>query len=138
VGARRRRNEWASIDEAYDAYASKPPLDVMTAESLRSYVEYGLRDRGDGAFVLKCRPEVEAAVYTMGAVNGMFERLPAIDTTVRVVCGAQTDAIVPRLAERIASLLPHGSVEIWDGHGHFGPQADPDRAATSMLAFATA
>ena len=34
-GARRRRNEWASIDEAYDAYASKPRLGVMTPESLR-------------------------------------------------------------------------------------------------------
>ena len=31
--ARKRRNEWASIDEAYDAYASKPPLDVHDARS---------------------------------------------------------------------------------------------------------
>ena len=49
-----------SIDEAFAAYASKPPLNVMTRESLRAYVDYGLRDRGDGVFELKCRPEVEA------------------------------------------------------------------------------
>lgn len=138
VGARRRRAVWNSIDEAYDAYRSKPPLDVMTSESLRAYVEFGLRDRGDGTFELKCRPEVEAAVYTMGAANGMFERLPTIDATVRVVCGEHTDAIVPRLAERIASLLPHATVEIWEQHGHFGPQADPTRTAASILAFAEA
>ena len=30
TSARRRRNEWPSIEAAYDAYASKPPLNVMT------------------------------------------------------------------------------------------------------------
>ena len=56
--ARKRRNEWASTDEAFAAYAAKAPLNVMTEASLRAYVEYGLRDRGDGVFELKCRPEV--------------------------------------------------------------------------------
>ena len=46
--ARRRRNAWPSVAAAYDAYASKPPLNVMTPESLHAYVDYGLRDRGDG------------------------------------------------------------------------------------------
>ena len=62
------------VDEAYDAYASKPPLNVMTPESLHAYVDYGLRDRGDGMFELKCRPEVEAQVYTMGPNHGAFGR----------------------------------------------------------------
>ena len=135
VGARRRRNEWNSPSEAYEAYRSKPPLDIMSDESLRAYVEYGLRDRGDGVYELKCRPEVEAAVYTMGPVNGMFDRLPAIEVPVRVVCGATTDAIVPKLAEMIVQRLPQGSLEVWDDHGHFGPQADPRRAADSIVAF---
>ena len=62
--ARKRRNVWHSTDEAFVAYASKPPLDVMTEASLRAYVEYGLRDRGDGVLELKCRPEIEARVYS--------------------------------------------------------------------------
>src|SRR5262249_21741666 len=57
--ARKRRNVWSSRDEAYEAYASKPPLNVMTPRSLRAYVDYGLRERGDGTFELKCRPDVE-------------------------------------------------------------------------------
>ena len=62
----------AVVAAAYDAYASKPPLNVMTPESLHAYVDYGLRDRGDGMFELKCRPEVEAQVYAMGPNHGAF------------------------------------------------------------------
>ena len=134
--ARRRRNEWASVDEIYGAYASKPPLDVMTPESLHAYVEYGVRDRGDGVLELKCRPDVEAAVYTMGPVNGAWERLPEIDAPTVVACGEASTDIGPPLAEQIADRLPHGELEVWPGCGHFGPQQDPDRCASSMLRFA--
>jgi pimeloyl-ACP methyl ester carboxylesterase len=131
--ARKRRNEWASIDEAYDAYASKRPLNVMTADSLRAYVEYGLRDRGDGVFELKCAPEVEAAVYAMAPRNGAWEHLPRIESSVLVACGEASRDIAPPLATRIADRLPHGTLEIWPGLGHFGPQQDPERCATSIL-----
>ncbi len=77
--ARKRRNEWSSTDEAYAAYASKPPLDVLTEESLRAYVDYGLRDRGDGVFELKCAPDIEARVYTMGPNHGAYARLGTAD-----------------------------------------------------------
>jgi|tagenome__1003787_1003787.scaffolds.fasta_scaffold20953487_3 pimeloyl-ACP methyl ester carboxylesterase len=136
ASARKRRNEWPSLAAAYDAYASKRPLNVMTAESLHAYVDYGLRDRGDGVFELKCAPDVEAAVYANAPTNGAWDLLPDIASTVRVVCGAESRDIPPALAERIAERLPHGSLEVWAGIGHFGPQQDPERAATSILDFA--
>jgi pimeloyl-ACP methyl ester carboxylesterase len=134
--ARRRRNEWSSTDEAFDTYASKPPLNAMTPESLRAYVDYGLRDRGDGVLELKCRPEVEARVFSMAPNNGAFARLPEVQAPALVVCGARTNSIPPELAATIAERLPRGAVEVMDGVGHFGPQEDPDRAVASMLAFA--
>ena len=136
--ARKRRNEWPSKEAAYEAYASKPPLDVMTPESLHAYVDYGLRDRGDGVFELKCRPEVEAQVYTMGPNHGAFARLPEVAPPALVVCGEHTQSIPPDLARTIADRLPHGSVEVQAGAGHFGPQEDPDAATESMLRFANA
>ncbi len=66
---------WTSRDEAFAAYASKPPLDVITRESLRAYVDYGLEERGDGMLELKCRPDVEARVYAMAPSSGAFARL---------------------------------------------------------------
>jgi pimeloyl-ACP methyl ester carboxylesterase len=135
--ARRRRNEWASKDEAFASYSSKPPLDVMTEASLRAYVDYGLRDRGDGIFELKCRPEVEAQVYTMGPNHGAFARLTEVQPPTLVVCGEHTASIPPEMARMIAARFPHGSVEVMAGVGHFGPQEDPDRAVESMLRFAS-
>ena len=135
-GARRRRNEWASADEAYDAFASKPRLGAMTPESLRAYVEYGLRDRGDGVLELKCRPEVEASVYSMAPSNGVWEILPRVDAPVLVACGETSRDISPALGQRVVDGLPHGRLEIWPGVGHFGPQQDPDACAASVLRFA--
>jgi len=134
--ARKRRNEWASVDEALQSYGSRPPLSVMTDESLHAYVEYGLRDRGDGVYELKCRPEVEARVYAMGPNNGTYDRLPEIEAQVVVACGADSTDIGPPLATSIAERLPHGTVEVWPDRGHFGPQEDPERCADSILQLA--
>lgn len=134
--AKRRRNEWASIEEAYDAYASKAPLNAMTPESLRAYVEYGLRDRGDGVFELKCHPDVEAATYAMAPVNGAWSVLPEITASVLVACGQDSRDIPPQLAQQIADRLPNGRLEVWPDRGHFGPQQDPDACAESILRFA--
>jgi pimeloyl-ACP methyl ester carboxylesterase len=133
--ARRRRNEWASKEEAFDSYSSKPPLDVMSAESLHAYVDYGLRDRSDGVFELKCRPDIEAQVYTMGPNHGAFARLVDVHAPTLVVCGEHTVSIPPELARTIAERFPHGTVEVMPGVGHFGPQENPDGAVESMLRF---
>ena len=134
--ARRRRNTWPSLAAAFDAYAAKPPLNVMTPESLHAYVDYGLRDRGDGTFVLKCRPEVEARVYAMGPNHGAFSRLGAIHSEVLVVCGETSLSIPPQLGEQIAERIPNGRSEVLAGLGHFGPQQDPDACVASILRFA--
>jgi pimeloyl-ACP methyl ester carboxylesterase len=135
--ARKRRNEWSSKDEAFATYASKPPLEVMTEASLRAYVDYGLRDRGDGTFELKCRPEVEARVYAMGPNHGAWARLAEVQSEVVVACGETSTDIGPALATQIAGRLPHGRVEVFPGLGHFGPQQDPDAIVASILRFAS-
>ena len=134
--ARKRRNEWSSTDEAFEAYASKPPLNVLTEESLRAYVEYGLRDRGDGVLELKCSPEIEARVYSMGPNHGAYGRLADITAAVLVVCGETSTSIDPTLGADIARRIPNGRIEVLAGLGHFGPQEDPAACVASMLRFA--
>jgi pimeloyl-ACP methyl ester carboxylesterase len=134
--ARKRRNAWSSPEEAFESYASKPPLNVMRADALRAYVDYGLRRRDDGWFELKCRPEVEARIYAMGPNHGGFARLPEIGAEVAVVCGETSTDIGPPLAAQIADRLPHGKLEVMPGLGHFGPQQDPDACVASILRLA--
>ena len=55
---------------------------------------------------------------------------------VHVVCGDATDAMTPRLCERVVGRLPNAILEVMPGLGHFGPLQDPERAVRSMLAFA--
>ena len=133
--ARKRRNEWPSVDAAIAAYSSKPPLDVLTTESMRAYVEYGLRNRGDGVFELKCAPEIEARVYTMGPNHGAFGRLGEVGSEVLVVVGETSTSIDAELGARLAEQLPHGRLEVLAGLGHFGPLQDPDACVASMLRF---
>ena len=135
VGARRRRNDWESTEEAFETYRSKAPLDVMTDEALRAYVEYGLRDRGDGVYELKCAPEIEARVFSMSPQHDLWRELPNIDAEVVVVCGESSTDIGPRLGARIVERLPRARLEIMRGCGHFGPQQDVDATVASILGF---
>jgi pimeloyl-ACP methyl ester carboxylesterase len=138
TGARRRRATWASRDEAVASYASKRPLNVLAPAALRAYVDYGMRDLPDGTVELKCRPEDEATIYMMGASLGLYDELDRIECPVLIACGETTDAITPAFAQNLVEQLPHATLEVWDGRGHFGPLEDPDRAVTSMLGFVAA
>jgi len=138
AGARRRRDQWASHEEALASYGSKPPLDALAPAALAAYVDYGLRDRPDGTVELKCRPEDEATMYTMGASLGLFPRLGEVRCPVLVACGEKTQSITPAMAEQIAAKIPRARLEVWEHRGHFGPLEDPDHAAESMLQFGLA
>lgn len=133
VSARKRRDVWTSRDEAYVSYGKRPPLGALHRDSLRAYVDYGLRDRADGSVELKCRPDHEANMYMMGAANGLFARLGAVTAPVLVACGGDSLSIPPSFAGRLVERMPNATLEVWDGRGHFGPLEDPDAAVASML-----
>lgn len=132
VGARRRRGEFASRDEAFANFASKPPLDVFVPEALRAYVDHGLAERPEGGVALKCRPEVEAAVYEGARVHPGWGRMPAVRCPVTVLTGETTDAVGGVLARLQAEQLPDGRVEVLPGVGHFAPMEDPPLTARAV------
>ena len=109
ASARRRRAVWASRDAAIASYGSKYPLDVLTDEALHAYVDYGMRDLPDGTVELKCRPEHEATIYTMGVRStGCHEHLGQVTVPVRIVCGETSTSITPaRRTDRGAPRQRH-------------------------------
>ena len=108
----------------------------MTPESLRAYVEYGLRDRGDGVLELKCRPEVESRVYAMAPGNGAWAELPTMSRRSLVACGEVSTDIGPAARRRIAERLPHGQLEVWPGLRPLRPAAGPRPVRRVVLRFA--
>ena len=134
--ARKRRAEWPSLEAARAAYASKPPLDALHPDALDAYVTYGLRHVEPGVWRLACEPEDEAEMYTMGIRHHGWPRLAEVQTPTVVACGEHTDALTPAMAAQLVERLPHGTLDVWSGAGHFGPLEDPDRAAAVLAALA--
>ncbi len=131
-GARRRREVFASYQAAYDTFASKPPLSALDPEALHAYVDYGFALQPDGTVRIKCRPEIEAATYQMGANHDAFRHLGEVDCPVTIARGA-VDGMGPAAAAGpIVDALPQGRLLAFDDLGHFGPLEDPARIAASI------
>ena len=132
-GARRRRAEFDDRQSAFDNYSSKAPLDILDTEVLWDYVNFGLADTAQGAVTLKCRPEVEAAVYENAYSHGAFDGLGEIRIPVTVAAGADTEELTKTMAHSGAAKLGQGPLRVLPGLGHFGPLQDPARVALSVL-----
>ncbi len=124
-GALRRRPTFGSRDEAYDNYASKPPLSVLDPAALRAYVDHGFADQPDGSVTLKCRPEIEAAVFRMGGLHQAFEHLGEVRCPVTVGVGEVTGFGPAAAAVAIVDAVPHGTLDEFPDLGHFGPLRGP-------------
>lgn len=134
VGARRRREQFASRDEALARYRRKQPFSSFAPEALDAYVRHGFHDLPDGRVRLKCRGEDEARTYEHGFAHDLFRRLPAIACPVVVDCGAETDAFGIDLCDLYAARLPHGLAAAVSGLGHFGPMEAPTVIADRIVA----
>jgi pimeloyl-ACP methyl ester carboxylesterase len=133
--AARRRPRFASARAAFENFASKPPLDVLTPESLEAYVEGGFEMLEDGSVILRCRPEDESETFRMGPTHDAGEHLADVICPVTVVKGR--DEPGPAMfAATVADALPLGLLEPMPGLGHFGPMEDPGAIAASIRATA--
>ncbi len=128
-GARRRRKTFASREEAFANYASKPPMNVFDPRALNAYVDHGFRDLND-SITLKCSPEHEARNFEMGTDHDTSSQLKNLQVPTWVVSGAQQPAQPSGLAAQIANQIPNATFIEWSDLGHFGPMQQPSRLAT--------
>ncbi len=87
ASARKRKEIFASREEAYERYASRPPFSAVDSDALWAYVNYGFSDHNDGV-VLKCRGEIEAQVFE-SSVTTIYENLASVETSVTVAAGGR-------------------------------------------------
>lgn len=132
-GARGRRATFASAQEAFERYGSRPPLDVLDDRALRAYVEHGFEEQEDGSITLRCRPDVEASVFEHH-LCGAFERVAKV--TIPLLMGAGGDPEGPAQWVHEAADL-HGGLTVVDYPDltHFGPLQAPDALAEDVAAF---
>ena len=128
-GARKRRANFASFDDAIANYASKPPLNCFTRDSLEAYVRHGFRETPEGDVTLKCTPEHEARTFEAGGLHETWDQLGNLTTPVWLCRGAVMPHTPAAIAEQIAQRLPNHTLVAWDDLNHFGPMQDPARLA---------
>lgn len=131
--AEHRRTDFDSADAAVANFAAKPPLSVLDGAALRAYVEGGFTRRHDGTVTIKCRPDVEAAVYRSGAGTAGFERLCEVRAPTTIGVGGQDPEGPAAWAPAIVDRLENGRLLRFDDLGHFGPLERPAEVAAAVL-----
>jgi pimeloyl-ACP methyl ester carboxylesterase len=131
--SRRRRDRFASRQEARANFAAKEPMSAFAPESLAAYVDYGFADAEDGSVVLKCRPESESAVFAGFAQTDVFERYGEVRCPVTLAHGGAMAHQEANMALQ-ASHLARARVTVVDGLGHLGPMENPGRVAEAIVA----
>jgi pimeloyl-ACP methyl ester carboxylesterase len=131
AGALRRREVFASRDDALTNFSTKTPFDRLHPDVLAAYVDNGFAPDPAG-IRLRCRRQDEAQVYAHGLAHDAFAHLDEVRCPVTLACGAETDAIGPDVLALCAARLPGADVVVLPGLGHFGPMEDPDALTRSV------
>ena len=132
-GTLRRRQTFASRDEAYANFASKPPLSTLHPDALRAYVDCGFV-AADGGIRLKCPPFVESAIYRQGLAHDGFSRLHRARCPVTIARGGRSVAVELEVARAQVAELPRATFDDFPELGHFGPLEEPATVAEAVAA----
>ena len=129
--AGKRRAAFGSRAEALANFARKAPTSSYQASVLYDYVEHGFADAPGGEAILKCRPEVEAAIYAHSYTPGLMERVAELKCPVTLMVGDMTGEPHETSVAALARLTG-GRVVRMDGAGHFGPMERPAALAAEI------
>ncbi len=130
VGAAKRRNAFASKDEAVAGFTGRGVFKTFPAEVIADYVEDGLVADGAG-FKLACAPHFEAATYCAQRHDpwGALRRV----TDPLVLLRAEKYSTISEAAmHRMASIKADARVATVEGAGHMLPMERPDRARSAI------
>ncbi|OBZ66908.1 hypothetical protein A0H81_13258 [Grifola frondosa] len=143
-GAEKRRDIWASREEAMSIFKSKSPWKDWDPRVLRIYVEYGLRELPTAEYpdktgvTLACHKTQEAACFRdqLGRVRS-YNLLPVLCDTIPVhfIYGAIDDYLPSEVKADILNVAARGkyaSDTRVKGVGHLVPQVQPAGLADAI------
>lgn len=132
-GARRRRADFDSREDAVQRWGSKPPYSSIDRRCLEAYARHGLLDRPGGGVTLACRPHREAEVFEHHD-SGAFELLDEIELPLAVAVSGDGEGPA-RMAELASQAHPWLHLERYPDLNHFGPLQAPERLADAAAAW---
>jgi pimeloyl-ACP methyl ester carboxylesterase len=126
--ARKRREVFASKQEAYENYRTKLPFKMADDDVTRSYVHWGFEDLPDGTVRLKCRAAWEGELFSL-SMSDLYHRLPGVDCQVTLGLGEFTTEAFTESIPRQHAQMPNSSIMHFPGRSHFGPLEHTDEMA---------
>ena len=128
AAALRRRASFPSPQAARATFRGRGAFRHWTEEVLALYATHGL-GLHDGAWALKCTPEVEAEFYRGATAHGAWERLGEVACPVLLVGGADSDSHPAPFLDAIRRCFASARLEVVPGVGHFLPMDQPGAVA---------
>lgn len=128
VGALKRRARFASADEAFEYWKTRPLFAKWPVATVRLYADSLTRPSADGGVELAWTPAWEARYYRTFFLGWRAEarKLRGLLPTL-VIQGAQTDTFTDPARRIMQRLVPGATYARIEGHGHLFPQSAPDQ-----------
>jgi pimeloyl-ACP methyl ester carboxylesterase len=132
-GAARRRDRFASADEARARYTGRGIFATIHPAALDGYLDGGLRPDGD-SMTLSWPKQWEARIFSLVAVD-TWDALSRLRLPLLIIRGAQSDLLIDRSWRQLRWHLPNAQLVELTG-GHMVPLEHPDAVAETILEWA--
>jgi pimeloyl-ACP methyl ester carboxylesterase len=122
--ARRRRADFASVEDAKDHFVGRGQFAGFSREAMEAFLSGAFVD-GQGGVRLACDPEDEARMYEGALAHNVWDNLTRVRCPARMLGGERSTAVPPDQLAEIAKRLPAGEMLVVPGLSHFGPFESP-------------
>lgn len=126
-GARRRKSEFTSKEEAYIRFNGRGIFAEWPDEFVHSYVDSCVKET-DGKAALKCDNEVEAQFFE-SLPTDIWKYPAKIKCPVLAVWGENSEMFFNPVAKKLKELIPDYQLRVISGANHFIPMVKPQELA---------
>lgn len=133
-GARRRRNNFDSLEDVFRRFREKSIFADWSDDVLRLYVEHGTIEQADGSRQLAWSGDWEAFYYSSyhAEIWDEIVKLKDLDIPILIIAGGDTDTYSDMAQEKVRELVPDATHTAIQGHGHLFPQSAPQETANMI------
>ena len=133
-GALRRRDRFATREEAADAYRDRKLFRDWDADCFNDYITHGLVPTPEGDFRLRIPREWEARIFETFPANP-WKLIRANTAPTLVMRGEKSDTLLPDALARAEREMPRARVDVMPLASHLFPLEQPRETAERVLRF---
>ena len=137
VRARKRRNGWATRQEALEYFRGKSLFQGWDNRFLETYATYGLVPAPDGAVTLLCPPEAEARGFESYPTD-IWKWPSRLKVPALIVRGEESDALNENSYKKFLKMCPSAQGTVMKDAGHLLPMQQPAETVRLIKQFSLA